>query len=223
MKILFSTVILIFTIPQASLSAETLNNCNGVITNRPCAPGIASLPITVSSEAQLRKTKSVLLQNLIAKHSRAKRELVVDVDIFGARQVCNDASTTVEQCRDAVVSVEKLIDREVHARVLEESAKRSSNSTGSSAFGRNPQVAITNEGLSNRRVPYYGSYGGHSDSQYGHLQGQGHGHHYGHEHDRPRGQSRRSYPGQEMSRPAIPPGSTAQLPPVPRPQRMNRN
>lgn len=104
-------------------SAQELNNCAGVITNRPCNGSITPKPVTLSNDAQIRSKKSLILHDLTMKSLRAKREHEVDVDISKARDICNNASTAIDECRDAAQALDDRIEDRLTARALVEASR----------------------------------------------------------------------------------------------------
>lgn len=121
---IFKLWFLMIALAPAGLSAEIVN-CDGVWTNLPCSraqlgtmyeqPASETaenpsdeLPAPFGSDAA--REKDLLVRSLEKANSNARRTVGRGVDVSVTRQLCRSESTSLDECKQAVLDKERQID-----------------------------------------------------------------------------------------------------------------
>lgn len=111
-----------------SARAEIVN-CKGVWTNRPCAeaplgsiyeqpPGEAAASGSRASDDASYSERQTLVFNLERLRSRARSASGSDLDLSVTRQLCLSPSSTLGECKDAVIEKERQLQELMMAAAL---------------------------------------------------------------------------------------------------------
>ena len=118
------TYLFLFALLTSLPVQAELYNCNGTWTNNPCAGKVVSrLPEQKEaqrSQAQVdRSQKDLWLEALDLRRSDLKRRYRITADIYEARTVCKNDTSTVLECSKAVEKKQREFDeREEAAKLL---------------------------------------------------------------------------------------------------------
>ena len=115
--LLLSCGMLAFNLVGTVVWAE-LYECNGVWTNRPCE-GQSSNSMKESAAKQIdvaereAKEKRFWVNDLELKRLRARKEHGLEMNVGDVMELCQDSSTTLQVCRNAVAARENEIGKSI--------------------------------------------------------------------------------------------------------------